>query len=168
MTTIRYLAALSCLFALPAYAQDDADEPAAGDDTPAGEPASTEIKNLLDNIPQIENKAAPEQAEKPPADAEPIDFTAYMDDVRKAILVHWNPSSGSLKKHPSAEAQVLVKVDDNGNITEVGMIQPSGEKSFDKSVLKALDATDTVPAPVPAMAGDAARGIVVTFSARPR
>ena len=125
------------------------------------------INDLLDSIPEIEAAKSAEmlaqeaEANKPPD----VSFPDYMNAVRDDVLAHWTPKASVIKKNPRAAAQVLVKVGDTGAIIDIALIEASGDKKFDKSMLAALNAIDTVTVPPPSFAGDAERGIIVSFVA---
>jgi TonB family protein len=156
-----------------ALAQDDDEDSTSGGDEAGGsqtpglppEPASGEIRNLLDSIPEIANPEQP-AAQAPPPPSEPLSFPDYVDDVRAAVLARWEPSRGMIEKNHKLESQVLFRIAEEGSIIEVVSIEPSGDRKFEKSVLKAIQQVERVPAPPPAFTGDAERGVIVTFSAR--
>lgn len=138
--------------------------PSFAEDPPA-EPASTEIKNLLDSIPAIETqKAAEAEAEPPPPESKT--FPEYAAEVRAVVLAGWAPSAGVLKDHPKAECQVLLRISEEGQPINYVVVEASGVKKFDKSVDKAIEVLGDLPAPPLAFIAEAENGLIVTFSAK--
>lgn len=123
------------------------------------------LQKLLDNIPNIEQpKAAVE--EKAAEEAEPeIDLAAYTAMVRQAVLSHWEPNAKTAKKHPEYAAQFLVKIGEDGSITDVRANRLSGNKKFDQGALDAINNTPPLMAPTDSLRTTAAAGLLVTFVA---
>ena len=129
----------------------------------AEEPASGGLDSLLDNMPTIESKAAPVE-EAAPVEAE-VDLASYIKDCRAAVLAKWAPKAKVIKKNPTMEAQILVKLGEDGSILSLSPAKMSDNKSFDESAIEALNAATPLPAPPTALIQEAERGIVIIFSA---
>ena len=148
---------LLSLFSTAALAQDDEE----GVDETSNTGASSAIQDLLGSIPEIEDKKAPEGPVKPPPEQS---FPQYSKTVNDALLQAWAPKKSALKD-PKAVAQLTIKLDSNGAITEVRPLKLSGNKKFDQSVLDVMNTLEAVPAPPSSLMGSASQGMVVTFPA---
>lgn len=156
MRRTLYLAPLLLLGAV-AHAEDD------------------DLGSLLDNIPQIEDKeaeakkkaeaeaAAAERAADPLAEPS---FAEYATKVREHVLSQFKVPGSVAKKAPDTASKVLVKLYSDGTYMGLEPVRMSGDKKFDKAVLKAIQAAEPVPKPPVSLRNDVARGVVVDFSAR--
>jgi hypothetical protein len=128
--------------------------------------AADDLDKLLNNIPdaEIEQTVPEEEAEKPP---EPVPLPVYVKTVRAHIQQSWTPKAKVIKKNPKAKFSLLVKLDADGALVGYSVMEPSGIKAFDKSVLEAL-ANVSLPMPRPPadLVGTAAQGLVIEFKAR--
>lgn len=130
----------------------------------ADEPTSSEgLNSMLDNVPTIESKPVPTAEEKP--EEVQVDLASYIKDCRAAVLAKWTPGAKLIKKHPQMEAQILIKIGEDGSILSLSPAKLSGNKSFDASAIEALNAASPLPVPHPSLALEAERGIVIIFSA---
>jgi TonB family protein len=128
--------------------------------------AADDLDKLLNNIPdaEIEQTVPDEEADKPP---EPVPLPVYVKSVRAHIQQAWAPKIKVLKKNPKAKFSVLVKVDADGNMVGFSVMEPSGIKAFDRSVLEALaNAPTPLPRPPVDLVGTAGQGLVIDFKAR--
>jgi TonB family protein len=158
--SVSTIVLVSALTASAPYAEDD-----GGTQSPP-----PDLTALLNSIPEINTApAAPE--EKAPED-DPLArdagdaFADYGKAVEVAILKHWDPSKKLVKSQPTAVAKLIVKLDAAGAITSVGLLESSGDDSFNKSALEAIKKTAKVDAPSPEITGTLEKGVVVTFEAR--
>ncbi len=143
--------------------------PYAEDDGGAQNPPP-DLTALLNSIPEIRSEpAAPE--EKAPED-DPLArgasdaMAAYGKAVESAVLEHWDPSKKLVKSQPTAVAKLIVKLDASGTITSVGLLESSGDDSFNKSALEAIKKTAKIAAPSPEVTASLEKGVIVTFEAR--
>lgn len=146
--SIRRLAVTCALLAAPAaWAEDDLDK-------------------LLDAIPDVPNaeKEVEEADDSPPPEAEAA-LPAYVKSVRRSVIDAWEPKAKIIKKNPKAKAQFMIKLDLSGTMTGVSVVNLSGNKAYDQSVLNAI-ANATFEAPPPHILTDVERGVVVTIPAR--
>lgn len=126
---------------------------------------NNDLQKLLDSIPTIETKEAP-PPEKPQEEVEEgMDLPVYVAEVRKAVLANWNPSPKLVAKDPRLTCQLMVKVNEDGTLGDIILVQSSGNKKFDKSASDAALATPSVIAPTAALRGTAMAGILVNFVA---
>ena len=124
-----------------------------------------DIEDLLNRIPTIETKEPARTEEAAPQ--EEVSLPDYIKQCREHLAKHLVVPGSVAKKAPGTKAKVMLKLDENGAITGVQAVQMSGEKKFDKAVLKAISAADPLPAPPITLREDAARGVVVELTARP-
>ena len=129
-----------------------------------------DLTAMLNSIPDIDaDAAAPEEQapeDDPLARGSSDAFSQYGKAVEVAVLKHWDPSKKLVKSQPTAVAKLIVKLDASGAITSVGLLESSGDGSFNKSALDAIKKTAKVDAPSPSFAEALAKGVVVTFEAR--
>lgn len=155
----RSLLALALLLAAaPAAAQDD----------------EGGLGNLLDSIPDIETqedeaaKKAAEEAAKETAN-DPLaeeGFDQYTRRVRDHVLAQFEPPKSVVKKAPDTRSRILLKLYGDGSYMSIGQVQASGDKKFEKAVLKAIQAAEPVPKPPVSLRNAAAQGILVDFAAK--
>ncbi len=119
------------------------------------------IDDLLGSIPEIAAEEPVDEKPKPPPE---VTFPQYTSDVSATVLAAWQPKKSALKD-ARAQAQLGIKIDENGQITDIRAIKLSGHKKFDQSCLDAINAADTLASPPPPLRDAAADGVVVTFSA---
>lgn len=127
-----------------------------------------DLQNLLNSIPDIEQKAPPPDPNAKPPEEASIDLPTYIGEVRKAVLANWHPSPKVLKKAPGASTQLLVKVQADGTlaVSETRVARSSENSKFDESAVAAVFATTSVPAPPVSLQGTVAMdGVLVTFAA---
>ena len=125
---------------------------------------STDLQNLLNNLPTIEQKALP-PAEKPAEEEEGMDLYTFTAEVRKAVLSHWAPAPKLIAKNPNLTCQLLVKVNEDGTLGDALVAQSSGNTKFDESAAAAVLATPSVSVPPPSLRGTVAQGVLVNFVA---
>lgn len=63
------------------------------------------------------------------------DFSAYMEDVQERIMNSWNPPEDIIEGH----ADVIFRINRNGEILSSEIIQSSGNSDFDNSVKEVLE-----------------------------
>ena len=119
------------------------------------------IDDLLGSIPEIVEEKPVDEEPKPPPE---ITFPQYTAAVSATVLASWSPKKSALKD-ARAQTQLGVKIDDNGQITDIRAIKLSGSKKFDQSCLDAINAAGGFEPPPPPLRDAAADGVVVTFSA---
>ena len=158
--SVSTIVLVSALVASAPYAEDD-----GGTQSPP-----PDLTALLNSIPDINAEPAAPEEQAPEDDPLARDagdaFAAYGKTVERAILEHWDPSKKLVKSQPTAVAKLIVKLDASGAITSVGLLESSGDGSFNKSALDAIKKTAKVDAPSPAFAGSLEKGVIVTFEAR--
>ncbi len=127
--------------------------------------AEDDLGKVLDDIPEIPNAQKEEPEDAAPAPVEEASLPAYIKSVRTAVIEEWQPKAKLIKKNPKARTQFLIKLDAQGQMTNVSAIDLSGVKAFDQSVLDAI-ANATYPAPPPHILTEVERGVVVKLGAR--
>ncbi len=89
----------------------------------------------------------------------------YKAKIKEIIKGHWRvpPEIAVLKN--SLKATYMVKIVRNGNVVDKKLIVSSGNKPFDRSILRALDNVKKLPVPpLILIAGANTLEIVITFS----
>jgi TonB family protein len=146
--TVRRFVAVCALVAAPtAWAEDDLNK----------------LLNDIPDVPNAEKEVKPEEAA--PVAEEEAALPAYVKSVRSSVIAAWQPKAKIIKKNPKAKARFLIKIDGNGQMTGVSVVDLSGIKAYDQSVLDAI-ANATFEAPPAHILTDVERGVVVTISAR--
>jgi hypothetical protein len=122
-----------------AHADDDAKGDAKGDAKEEG------VKSMLDALPEI---VAPKSAvEDKPKDTEPLDYNAYSLACSKAVLRHFKAPKSAVEDNPDIELELLIQVAKDGRVLAVGAGMRSGNKSFDKAAIGALNEAGDMPPP---------------------
>jgi TonB family protein len=70
-------------------------------------------------------------------------LAAYYEKVKKAVLPNFRP----LQEDPALKVKLHVTVDRKGTVLGFEVADSSGDVSFDQAAIRAVKATDTVPAP---------------------
>lgn len=135
--------------------------PAFADDSGA----SGDLQKLLDNLPTVQTKEAPPPEKEKVEEEDAVDLPTYMAEIRNAIFANWTLSPKAAAKDPRLSCQLLVKVNNDGTFGDVVMIQPSGNKKFDKLAGDAVFATPGVTPPPVSLAAAVGAGVPVTFVA---
>jgi hypothetical protein len=91
---------------------------------------------------------------------------AYVEACQKLAFDAWAPSKGLLKKHPATKTSFLVSVGADGGIQSVKAGVLSGDKKLDQSALDAIAAVPKFPVPVPSLAFEVERGVVIELSTK--
>jgi len=140
------------------------------DDAGGAQSQSPDLTALLNSLPEVKAEAAAPEEKAPEDDPLARDagdaFADYGKAVQASILSHWDPSKKLVKSQPTAVAKLLVKVASTGTITSVGLLESSGDDSFNKSALDAIKKTAKVDAPAPEITSSLEKGVLVTFEAR--
>lgn len=143
------------LFSAPAIAQED-------------DAGSGDIGALLDSIPEIATQAPPEEEAAPPEDEDDFAdaYPRWVKSCRMALHPNWSPPDKYRKKSPNMLTRVAIKVDTQGNITAVSIVESSKDKKFDKMVLGAVEDTARVPPPPYQYQDAAQKGVMLAFTPR--
>ena len=128
--------------------------------SPAGD-----LEKMLNAIPDVKQAEAPKEEQKA-EEEQSMDLPTYTAEVRKAVLAQWKPDPKWFKKDPKLAAQFLVKVGEDGTITDVKPVRLSGYKKFDESAFDVIWATGKVLAPTYSLLGTVGeQGVLVNFMA---
>ncbi|MCM1339294.1 MAG: TonB C-terminal domain-containing protein [Muribaculaceae bacterium] len=74
-----------------------------------------------------------------------VDFGPYMREMQRRIKSNWNPPQDKF----SRKVTLLYEIKKSGEVTNVSIVQSSGNKKMDKSAIKALEAASPLR-PLPA------------------
>ena len=131
----------------------------------AASPGSGSVDDLLDSIPDIQ-VAEDEKAAPPPVEV--LSLPEYVAQCRSTILDRWVPSEKLVRKKPGLVTEMLIKIDAEGKISGISIIESSGNKKFDKSAYAAVAGDFQVDPPPRGIRSNVGSGVVVTFAARNR
>lgn len=112
-------------------------------------PAPISCKARTDLTPDQLQAAHAERAQK---------MDAWEAGVLRKAIEHWKKPE---QVESGTEAQIRVKVDGEGELLDLSWVQPTGNKTVDKSVVKAFK--NAAPFDSPPDTGAAFNGIVITF-----
>jgi outer membrane biosynthesis protein TonB len=132
------------------------------------------LDDMLDSIPEIETDedeaaklAAAEAAKEAAADPLAEDsLPVFTKRCRAHVLALFEVPKSVAKKAPSSSSRVLVKLYGDGSYMALAPVQMSGDKKFDKAVIKALRSAEPLPKPPVSLRNDMAQGIVIEFKAQ--
>ena len=134
----------------------------------ADDAGSGSVDDLLDSIPDITTKEEPEAEKAAPEPVDVLSLPEYVRLARKTVLATWQPSDKIVRKQPNLVTEMLIKIDPDGTISDISMVQSSGNKKFDKSAYAAITTTARIEAPPASLSDNVGNGVVVTFEARSR
>ncbi len=128
-----------------------------------------DIGDLLNKIPTIEQKAPEPAEEEAPAEVDSLaedGLEVYSERCRSHVLAGFKAPGSAARKNPEIQARVVVKLHGDGSYMGLSMTESSGDKGFDKAVIKALQAAEPLPKPPVTLRNEVARGISVVFTAK--
>ena len=129
---LRMFVVLACAWSSAAVGQDEA----------------SDVKSMLDAIPEIEEQAPPvSETVKEPEEPQGMDLDAYFEECRAAVYAHFKMPKKILKASPGVEIAFLVTVDSEGRIQGVSSPKRSGYRAWDAAALAALNKVDRLPPP---------------------
>ena len=68
---------------------------------------------------------------------EEIDFYPYMNELKRRIKINWHPPKGK----EQLRIVVLFRVEKNGKLDNIKIIESSGDKQADKAAINAVEIT---------------------------
>ncbi len=136
---------------------------------------SKDVKRALQRARALSQQAAPEEPAEGLATgveegtaSEASVGDEYATAIAAAIRKHWTVpaelvAEGDLAK---LEAEVRIKITEDGALSGEALTRPSGNSYFDDSCLQAVKAAATVPPPPARLVQRAARGFSIVFAGK--
>lgn len=110
----------------------------------------------------------PAATEAKPEDAPRSPMATYQAKLEKAIRAKLKiPEEIPENQLKVITCTVKIMIDENGAVLSRTMLRPSGNFSFDKAIIRAVDGAQPLPAPDDATVEDAKKGVEVTLKAKP-
>jgi TonB family protein len=93
------------------------------------------------------------------------ELARYISACRGAIMPNWTPMPGIIAAHPDYQVVLMVTLDANGRIGNPVIKKGTGDASFDRSAILALQKTGSLPPPPAKWRDSAAAGVYITLTA---
>ena len=113
----------------------------------ADEGDETDVKGMLDSLPDIVEPVDPAAEKAKPLPPEGLDYDGYLRECQRAVYPFFKPPKTVIKEYPRVEVTFVVRVDETGLILGLSAPQRSGYTSFDQAALRALNKVGRLPAP---------------------
>ncbi|MEC7985546.1 MAG: energy transducer TonB, partial [Myxococcota bacterium] len=108
------------------------------------------------------------EGDVPSSSLGPVDAVlgAYIEKCRQSILQNWSVLPTIVQKNPDLSVLLEVRVSASGSISKIKVYKSSGNASFDRSAVMALNKTAKLPSPPNKYQKSAAGGILIQLDAK--